>query len=153
MKTILILIALTSSICANAQIKKVVLQETKIGPLFSVTYNENIDINTSDTLMYVTIGYRNGKYTYIYDFGYIHLYKSGIPDRSSVPEFMKDLKLMIENLGSNMTSSKEDYKMYVSEMFPNLVFLENKDGAYTNVNRRQAEKLMQWLSGIDIETR
>jgi hypothetical protein len=149
-KTLLTFATILSVLVAEAQTKTNTIVKTKIGNLTSVAYQEFIDLKKEDTTRYVYLGFQNAEYTYLSDYAGIYLWNPD-KDKSDVNDFIKDLQIMIDNLGSTMYNEEKHYRVHISEKLPRLIFLgcgseDSKRGAYTTISKKNAEQLIEWLN-------
>ena len=149
-KTILTFATILSVLVAEAQTKTNTIIKNKIGNLTDVNYQEFIDLKKEDTTRYVYLGFRNAEYTYLSDYAGIYLWNPD-KDKTDINDFVKDLQLAIDNLGTTMWNEQKHYRISISEKLPRMIFLgcgsdDNKKGAYTTISRKNAEELIQWLN-------
>jgi hypothetical protein len=149
-KTILTFATILSVLVAEAQTKTNTIVKTKIGNLTSVAYQEFIDLKKEDTTRYVYLGFQNSQYSYISDNAGIYFWNPET-DKSDINNFIKDLQIMIDNLGNTMFNEEKHYRIHISEKLPRLIFIgcgseDSKRGAYTTINKKNAEELINWLN-------
>lgn len=148
-KTILTIAMVLGVFVAQSQTKTNTNVKTKIGNLTEVSYKEFIQLDKEDTIRYVYLGFRNAEYTYLSDNVGIYIWNPE-KDKSDINTFIKDLQIMIDNLGSTMFNEQKHYRIHISETLPRLIFIgcgseDSKRGAYTTISRKNAEELINWL--------
>ncbi len=146
--TILLLILITS-VCCNAQIKRLKLSEIKIGAI-NCTYNKSINIESNDTSTFIYLGFQNNEYKSITDI--ISIYFDTSIDSVSVFKFVKDLKTAYNEIGnkSSLRWDKEDYTIILYD-FTDLLYLaepRSKGKGYTQLTKKQVENLVLWFESI-----
>jgi hypothetical protein len=149
-KTILTFATILSVLIAEAQTKTNTIVKTKIGNLTSVAYQEFIDLKKEDTTKYVYLGFQNAQYNYITDIEGIYLWNPN-KNKSIVTDFIQDLQVMIDNMGSTMFNQEKHYRIHISERLPRLIFLgcgsdDSDKDAYTTITKKNAEALIEWLN-------
>lgn len=133
-----------------AQVKSVDISNKKIGTLNCI-YKMSIDLDKGDTTKYIYIGFQNAKYSSIIDTKSIFF---GIPNnQDEVLEFTKHLETALGEMGSKSSISwrKDRYSIILYD-FSSLMFLgesEKEGSGYTKLNKKNVQKLIDWLKSCE----
>lgn len=150
-KTILTILTILSSFLVNAQSKSKTLNETSIGPITYITYKECTELSTNQTYNLLSLLFVDGRYQYLTSVESIYFIIVN-NDTTTTSQFINDLNSMIGNIGSGSTMylDRGDYRMLNSDTLPKTIYLYNKGGAFTRINKNQALKLIEWIKSLSL---
>lgn len=142
------LLAILLAVSMNAQKKTIDVSLIKIGQI-SGKYSKVIDLEKNDTLSYVYLGFQNFKYKSISDIRSVFF-----PKQEDLKSFIEDLKTALPEIGSkqNIDWKRQLYSISVFDFSNNLYLFErpSKGDGYTTLNKKELEKLIEWLDSIQI---
>ena len=132
-----------------SQTKKETLSEKKLGDLECNLY-QNINLETFDTTLYLSISFQNAKYNKIVDIKSIFFNVKN--NDADIKELIKNLKDAYSQIGKKQQLSWNK-KHYLIDLFDNsndLYLSESSDKGtgYTLVKKYNVELLIQWLESI-----
>ena len=131
----------------NAQTKRITISEQQIGSISS-KYIKSINTETKDSLYLVYLGFQNEKYKTITDIKSISLSNKG--EKDELVEDLKTASIEVENK-VEMNWNRNNYQILLFD-FTNQVYIygnPKKGSGYTTLNKKETEKLIEWLESID----
>ena len=147
MKKILLLFISLVSVVVNAQNKTIKVSTIRLKEVTG-EYCKDVNLETKDTLSYVTIGFQNAKYSNISDYKTLHF-----NNQTQLDEFINDLKTALPELGTKqiLTWNRKLYDLTIGEGFSNTLFLfADTQSGYTMLKKNDIEKLLKWFESFRI---
>jgi hypothetical protein len=141
--------------------KKLVLTVATVLLMVSNSYSQTMERNTiatgvsgsykvmqiikdeKDTIMLFSWNFQNAKYSSITDIGGIYLY-----DGNQIDEFVGALsKVASKEPGTNIRVNSGGNSVYSYDFDKNSIYISDKNGKYFIISRKQADKVIEEISG------
>lgn len=138
---------LLNSLSITAQEKTVNISKSEIR-IISLSYSKLIKLETKDTLYYVHIHFRNAEYSVLSDYKSIFFYK-----KEDIKEFVDNIKTAKEEIENkqNISWKKELYAIGIYDFSKSIYIYESpaKGGGFTDISKKEADKLIKWLESFE----
>jgi hypothetical protein len=145
MKKMILLLLLIPTL-GNAQRISSHISEAKFGTIDCDFYKV---IQDGDTSYYLGCSFQNAKNQQITDLASIF-----ITDQITLDSLISDLQGIIGYVGTKteISYNRSNYGLLHYDFAPSMIYVEDEDGKYTTLNKKQAEKWLEWLKTIKFPT-
>ena len=124
------------------------LSEKKIFGFASVKYEQNINLDSKDTLTYVSLNYQNSQYTAIPDIQSIVFI-----NKNDAESFISDLKSIVEYMGDkkNIYYDRDKYYLGLYDFDSKRLRVGKDNEKTTVVFEKKVRVLIDWLESLDLK--
>ncbi len=133
------------SLSIFGQTKRVVISKLEITNL-TCEHVKLVNLDKNDTIYYISISFKNLKYSSISDYKYIYIYS-----RAELEIFVKDLTSALSEMGikQNMSWDREEYSIVLNESTTKLLYLfADSPRGLISLSKKEVEKILNWVNSV-----